>query len=40
MLIIAFITRSAEIRQILNHIRVDSEPPCLSPARGQPLWDE
>lgn len=36
---IAFITHSAEIRQILDHIGVDSEPPRLSPARGPPLWD-
>jgi hypothetical protein len=39
MRIIAFITHSAEIRQILDHIGVDSEPPRLSPARGPPLWD-
>jgi hypothetical protein len=40
MRIIAFITHSADIRQILDHIGVDSEPPRLSPARGPPLWDE
>ena len=40
MRIIAFITHSAEIRQILDHIGVDSEPPRQSPARGPPLWDE
>ena len=39
MRIIAFITHSAEIRQILDHIRVDCEPPRLSPARGPPLWE-
>ncbi len=39
MRIIAFITYSAEIRQILDHIGVDSEPPRLSPARGPPMWD-
>lgn len=39
MRIIAFITHSVEIRQILDHIGVDCEPPRLSPARGPPLWD-
>ena len=34
MRIIAFITHSADIRQILNHIGADSEPPHISPARG------
>jgi hypothetical protein len=37
---IAFITYSADIRQILNHIRVETEPPRITPARGPPLWDE
>jgi len=40
MRIIAFITYSADIRQILEHIGVDSEPPRITPARGPPLWDE
>jgi Putative transposase/Transposase zinc-binding domain len=40
MRIIAFITHSADIRQILEHIGVESEPPKISPARGPPLWDE
>ena len=39
MRLIAFITHSADIRQILDHIGVDSEPPHISPARGPPLWD-
>lgn len=39
MRIIAFITHSADIRQILDHIGVESEPPHISPARGPPLWD-
>jgi hypothetical protein len=39
MRIIAFITHSVDIRQMLDHIGVDSEPPRLSPARGPPLWD-
>jgi hypothetical protein len=40
MRIIAFITHSADIRQILEHIGADSEPPRIAPARGPPLWDD
>ena len=40
MRIIAFITHSADIRQILDHIGVDSELPHISAARGPPLWDD
>ena len=40
MRIIAFITHSVDIRQILDHIGVDAEPPRITPARGPPLWDE
>ena len=40
MRLIAFITEGAQIRKILDHIDVDSEPPCISPARGPPLWDD
>jgi hypothetical protein len=40
MRIIAFITHSADIRQILDHIGVESEPLKISSARGSPLWDE
>jgi hypothetical protein len=39
MRIIAFITHSADIRQILEHIGVETEPPRIAPARGPPLWD-
>jgi hypothetical protein len=39
MRIIAFITYSADIRHILEHIGVDAEPPRITPARGPPLWD-
>ena len=39
MRIIAFITHSADIRHILDHIGADSEPPRISPARGPPLWE-
>ena len=37
--IIAFITHSADIRQILDHIGVEPEPSNMSPARGPSLWD-
>ena len=40
MRLIAFITHSADIRQILEHIGADSEPPRISPARGPPLWGD
>lgn len=40
MRLIAFITHSADIRHILNHIGVDSEPPHIAPARGPPLWED
>ena len=40
MRLIAFITEGAQIRRILDHIGVDTEPPHISPARGPPLWDE
>lgn len=36
---IALITYSAEIRQIRDHIGVQTEPPRITPARGPPLWD-
>jgi hypothetical protein len=39
MRIIAFITYSADIRLILEHIGVETEPPRITPARGPPLWD-
>ena len=39
MCIIAFITHSVDIRQILEHIGADSEPPHIAPARGPPLWE-
>ena len=40
MRLIAFITEGAQIKRILQHIGVDSEPPHTSPARGPPLWDD
>lgn len=39
MRVIAFITHSADIRQILEHIGVDADPPRVTPERGPPLWD-
>lgn len=40
MRLIAFITEGAQIRRIQDHIEVASEPPHISPARGQPLWED
>ena len=40
MRLIAFITEGAQIRKILEHIGVDSQPPRIAPARGSPLWDD
>ena len=34
------ITEGAEVRKILNHIGVDSEPPSIAPARGPPRWQD
>jgi hypothetical protein len=40
MRIIAFITHSADIRQMLDHIGVQAEPPNIAPARGPPMWED
>lgn len=40
MRLIAFVTESTQIRKILDHIGVDSEPPHIAPARAPPLWDD
>ena len=40
MRLIAFVTEGTQIRKILDHIGVDSQPPHLSPARGPPLWED
>jgi hypothetical protein len=40
MRIIAFITFSADIHKILDHIGVQPEAPRITPARGPPLWNE
>jgi hypothetical protein len=39
MRLIAFINDSAEIRTILDHVKVESILPKISKARGPPLWD-
>ena len=39
MRIIAFITFSADIHKILDHIGVHSQAPRITPARGPPLWE-
>jgi hypothetical protein len=39
MRIIAFITFSADIHKILEHIGVEPEAPRIAPARGPPLWE-
>jgi hypothetical protein len=39
MRVIACITYSADIRQILAHIGAQTEPPRIAPVRGPPLWD-
>ena len=40
MRIIAFITFSADIHKILDHIGVEAEAPRITPARRPPLWDD
>ena len=37
---IAFITFSADIHKILDHIGLDPEAPRIAPARGPPLWED
>ena len=39
MRLIAFIMHSADTRQILGHIEVDTEPSRITPAPGL-LWDD
>ena len=40
MRIIAFIAHSADIRQILERIGVDTQFPQIASARGPPLWED
>ncbi len=37
--IVAFITETASVRRILNHIGELAEPPRIASARGPPAWD-
>lgn len=39
MRLIAFITETAVVRDILAHLGEPTEPPRLAPARGPPLWE-
>ncbi len=39
MRIITFITFSADIHKILDHIEAEPEAPRITPTRGPPLWD-
>ena len=39
MKIIAFITETVVIREILGHLGEPKSPPRLMPARGPPLWE-
>jgi hypothetical protein len=40
MRIIAFITETAPVEQMLTHIGEPPRLPPISPARGPPAWDE
>ncbi len=40
MRIIAFVTETASVTRILEHIGEPTKPPVLSPARGPPAWEE
>jgi hypothetical protein len=39
MRIIAFINDASTVGKILNHIGESTQPPCIAPARGPPLWE-
>jgi len=39
MRIIAFITEGSSVRKILEHLGETTLPPCITPARGPPLWE-
>ncbi len=40
MRIIAFITFSADIQKILDHLGMQPEAPRMTPAHGPPLWED
>lgn len=39
MRIIAFVTDASTVRKILDHLGESTQPPCIAPARGPPLWE-
>ena len=39
MRIVSFITDTASVTRILEHIGEPTKPPVLSPARGPPSWE-
>ena len=40
MRLIAFVTDGTQIRNILNHIGLESQPAHIFAARGPPLWED
>jgi hypothetical protein len=40
MRIVAFMTDTASVTRILEHIGEPTKAPVLSPARGSPAWEE
>jgi hypothetical protein len=40
MRIIAFVTETASVTRILQHIGEPTKAPLLSPTRGPPAWEE
>jgi hypothetical protein len=40
MRIVAFLTETAPVQRILNHIGEPAQPPPIGPARGPPAWDD
>ena len=36
---IAFINDTGTLKKILDHIGESTQPPCIAPARGPPLWE-
>jgi hypothetical protein len=38
--IIAFVTDTASVERILNHIGEPPPPPPIAPARGPPVWQD
>ena len=39
MRIVAFVTDSDSVRQILEYVGESADPPRISPARGPPAWE-